>query len=278
MLTYNTLDKIMTSTTTYTYDANGDRISESIDNNNDVITDSVITYRYNLISQSYDSDNDGTFESVATYTYDGKGNGISQISDNNNDGIPDLYNIYTYDINGNKTSQSIDYEADGIFDEIYTYTYDANGKEIAYVHDSGGQGSFIDGFSYTYDDNGRLISETRFSPYQFFVTDYTYNANTFDVIKDLKIGVNGIDAPRAVNAADVAKLGNINILVESQIQSLLNITTFISNKAATFSLGTGGNQQTFLAINDAINGFSATNDAIIEITGFSGNLAMLAIV
>ncbi|WP_193198401.1 bluetail domain-containing putative surface protein [Nostoc sp. MG11] len=148
----------MTSTTTYTYDANGDRISESIDNNNDVITDSVITYRYNLISVSNYSDNDGTFESVATYTYDGK------------------------------------------------------------------------------------------------------------------------DTPRAVNAADVAKLGNINILVESQIQSLLNTTTFIANKAATFSLGRGDNQQTFLAINDAINGFSATNDAIIEITGFSGNLAMLAIV
>jgi serralysin len=113
-----------------------------------------------------------------------------------------------------------------------------------------------------------------------FIFEYLSDSllSNCDVIKDLKIGVDSINAPRAVNAADVAQLGNINTLAESQIQGLLNTTTFIANKAATFSMGTGANQQTFLAVNDAINEFSAANDAIFEITGFSGNLAKLAIV
>nr|WP_225225794.1 bluetail domain-containing putative surface protein [Komarekiella delphini-convector] len=113
-----------------------------------------------------------------------------------------------------------------------------------------------------------------------FIFEYVSDSllPNFDVIKDLKIGVDNINAQRAVNAADVVQLGNINALAESQIQGLLNITTFVANKAAIFSLGTGANQQTFLALNDAINGFSASNDAIIEITGFNGNLAKLAIV
>ncbi|MEH1900379.1 bluetail domain-containing putative surface protein [Nostoc sp.] len=48
--------------------------------------------------------------------------------------------------------------------------------------------------------------------------------------------------------------------------------------AATFTFGTGNNRQTFLALNDNINGFSALTDAVIEITGYKGNLTNLAIV
>ena len=35
--------------------------------------------------------------------------------------------------------------------------------------------------------------------------------------------------------------------------------------------------RTFLAINDGVAGFSAASDAILEITGFSGNLSQLPV-
>ena len=51
-----------------------------------------------------------------------------------------------------------------------------------------------------------------------------------------------------------------------------------ANGAATFSLGATGGTRTFLALSDGVAGFQAVNDAIVEISGFSGSLAALAIV
>ncbi|MBG1261186.1 hypothetical protein [Nostoc commune] len=60
----------MTSTTNYTYDANGKLIAQSIDSNSDGIIDSVITYSYNLTFFSNYSNRDGSPNSyVKTYTY-----------------------------------------------------------------------------------------------------------------------------------------------------------------------------------------------------------------
>ena len=56
----------MTSTTTYTYDVDGKVISERTDNNSDGITDSVITYRYDLTFNSLDNNGDGKFDYVNT--------------------------------------------------------------------------------------------------------------------------------------------------------------------------------------------------------------------
>ncbi|WP_375516011.1 hypothetical protein, partial [uncultured Nostoc sp.] len=60
----------MTSTTTYTYDADGKLISQSIDNNSDGTINSVITYGYNLTFVSNDNIGDDIFDYVETYTYD----------------------------------------------------------------------------------------------------------------------------------------------------------------------------------------------------------------
>ncbi|MCE2698144.1 MAG: bluetail domain-containing putative surface protein [Nostocales cyanobacterium LE14-WE4] len=46
------------------------------------------------------------------------------------------------------------------------------------------------------------------------------------------------------------------------------LAAFGSDYAAQFSFG----QRTFVAINDAIVGFNAANDAIIEVTGLTGTL------
>ncbi|BAZ45541.1 hypothetical protein NIES4102_25650 [Chondrocystis sp. NIES-4102] len=95
-------------------------------------------------------------------------------------------------------------------------------------------------------------------------------APDFDVIKDLKIGVDIIDAPSAVSADDVIEFGTI--AASSNPNTVL--ASLGANQATTYTYGTG----TFLVINDATIGYDATKDAMIEITGFTGNLDNLAIV
>ncbi|MEP0925408.1 cadherin-like domain-containing protein [Leptolyngbya sp. ST-U4] len=99
----------------------------------------------------------------------------------------------------------------------------------------------------------------------------------FDRITDLQIGTDIIDGPNVVSAANVVKLGAVSSLTETGIAAVLTAGTFKANDAAVFTSGTGGNTRTFVALNDNIDGFSATADAIVEITGYSGNLNSLAI-
>lgn len=116
---------------------------------------------------------------------------------------------------------------------------------------------------------------------------FVFNTNqdsllvSYDVIKDLQIGIDSIDGLTALSAAQVKELGNINGLVpknsgltEATLKIFLNSNNFLANGATTFTFGS----QTFLALNDNLAGFSASTDAIIEITDFSGNLANLSIV
>ncbi len=58
------------------------------------------------------------------------------------------------------------------------------------------------------------------------------------------------------------------------IAAKLTNTVFTANSAAQFTFGTGTNIRTFVAINDATAGFSATTDAIIEVTGLTGTLGL----
>ena len=97
---------------------------------------------------------------------------------------------------------------------------------------------------------------------------------SYDVIKDLQIGIDKIDGLTALSAAQVKELASVSSLTEANIKTLLNGTNFVANGTATFRVGT----QTFLALNDNLAGFSANTDAIMEITGFSGNLANLSII
>ncbi len=97
--------------------------------------------------------------------------------------------------------------------------------------------------------------------------------SNFDIITDLEIGTDTIEAPGKVDAADLKQLGAAASLSEASIQAVLTATDFVSNGAATFTQG----GSTFLAINDGTAGFSAATDAIIEITNFTGNLSDLSI-
>jgi Ca2+-binding RTX toxin-like protein len=98
--------------------------------------------------------------------------------------------------------------------------------------------------------------------------------SNYDVITDLAIGSDIIDGTDAVAAAQVKKLGSVSALTETAIKQVLTATNFSRFGASTFKFS----DRTFLALNDGTAGFSASNDSIIEITGFTGNLANLAIV
>ena len=92
---------------------------------------------------------------------------------------------------------------------------------------------------------------------------------SFDVITDFNATTGNdlflVTTARAgfTNAGAVATLDNAGIIAK------LTTTNFAANFAANFTFGT----RTFVAINDATAGFSATTDAIIEVTGLTGTLA-----
>ncbi len=98
-------------------------------------------------------------------------------------------------------------------------------------------------------------------------------ANTFDVITDLAIGTDQITSRNAVSAADVVQAGDAATLDEAGIQAVLSGDTMGASTAATFTFAT----RTFLVLNDTAVGYQQASDALIEITGFAGNLADLEI-
>jgi uncharacterized repeat protein (TIGR01451 family) len=102
--------------------------------------------------------------------------------------------------------------------------------------------------------------------------------DNFDLITDLVIGTDVIDGFNTVTAANIAKVGAVSALTQAGIATKLTNSTFGVNGAAVFTLETAANTRTFLALNDLNAGFSFNSDAIIEITGYSGNLNSLAIV
>jgi len=64
--------------------------------------------------------------------------------------------------------------------------------------------------------------------------------------------------------------GSVATLEATGIAGRLTPAVFAANSAAQFTFGT----RTFVAINDATAGFSATTDAIIEVTGLTGTLGI----
>lgn len=99
----------------------------------------------------------------------------------------------------------------------------------------------------------------------------------YDQITDFQIGIDTIDGPAAVTAANLRELGNSNSLDLADVAAVLSTTDFLASRAASFTVGTDAATRTFVALNNSQNGFQANLDAIIEITGYSGNLVDLAI-
>ena len=104
--------------------------------------------------------------------------------------------------------------------------------------------------------------------------------------------VDVIDGPSAIAAEAVQAAGTVATLDSEDIEAVLTEATFASEGAATFtiegvltedlsaSMGAAAKpeERTFLALNDEVAGFQAANDAVIEITGYSGSLTNMVII
>ena len=100
----------------------------------------------------------------------------------------------------------------------------------------------------------------------------------YDHITDFAIGMDKLDGPKVVSKVNLKELERVSALNQKRIAAVLTSENFKANGAATFLLGPGTTVRTFLVLNDKKAGFSSATDAIIEITGFTGNLTDLAII
>ncbi len=99
-----------------------------------------------------------------------------------------------------------------------------------------------------------------------------------DQISDLQIGSDRIDGPQAVAASALQELGSVASLSAGAIGGLLGAASFAAHGAASFSLASPAGLRTFLALNDGVAGFQAGQDALVEISGYSGDLTALAVI
>jgi len=94
--------------------------------------------------------------------------------------------------------------------------------------------------------------------------------NSVDVITDFNAAA-GNDLFLIATARSVfSNAGNVTTFDPTGITAKLTTVNFGANAAAQFTFGS----RTFVAINDATAGFSATTDAIIEVTGLTGTLSL----
>lgn len=95
----------------------------------------------------------------------------------------------------------------------------------------------------------------------------------FDQITDFQIGRDRLIGLHPASATEISNLGAVSSLDPDSLAALLTPDHFVANGAATFQF----EQRTFVALNDDLAGFQAERDLLIEITGFQGDLANLAI-
>lgn len=101
----------------------------------------------------------------------------------------------------------------------------------------------------------------------------TSNRPRFDHITDFSIGTDIIDGPSSVLRGQVNQLTEVADLNASTLSQHLSSQLFSANGAALFSYNDSTGERWFLALNDSTAGFSSTRDALIEITGFTGDLS-----
>jgi VCBS repeat-containing protein len=89
----------------------------------------------------------------------------------------------------------------------------------------------------------------------------------FDADEDLLVVTN---TPTAFTDGLSINTGNYSTLTSTAIASVLNSTNFTANSAALFTYGS----DTFIAINNATAGYSATTDALIKVTDFTGTFSI----
>ncbi|MCU0524478.1 MAG: M10 family metallopeptidase [Elainella sp. Prado103] len=115
-------------------------------------------------------------------------------------------------------------------------------------------GSALDNYIYSNLNNSRLFN--------------------YDVITDYASG-EIIDAPASViGTVLTASTGNITSLTAAKVSTLLNSGVFAANTARAFTVN--NLPGTFIALNDAVAGFTATSDSIIFLQNYTLGAATIA--
>ncbi|MDD1428820.1 calcium-binding protein, partial [Dolichospermum sp. ST_sed9] len=98
--------------------------------------------------------------------------------------------------------------------------------------------------------------------------------SNFDVITDFNATAGNDLFVISTTPTGFSNAGTVATLDTAGITASLTNTVLTANSAAQFTFGTGISTRSFVAINDATAGFSATTDAIIEVTGLTGTLGL----
>jgi Ca2+-binding RTX toxin-like protein len=115
-------------------------------------------------------------------------------------------------------------------------------------------GAGIDKFGY------KTLTDSLLANYDL-ITDF--NATTGNNLFLVTTARAGLTTGLTVNTLDAAGIG-----------AKLTTTNFAANYAAQFTFTSGTTTRTFVAINDAIAGFNASTDSIVEVTGLTGTLVI----
>jgi Ca2+-binding RTX toxin-like protein len=115
-------------------------------------------------------------------------------------------------------------------------------------------GTGIDKFGY------KTLTDSLLANYDL-ITDF--NATTGNDLFLVTTARAGFTTGLTVATLDAAGIG-----------AKLTTTNFAANYAAQFTFTSGTTTRTFVAINDAIAGFNASTDSIVEVTGLTGTLVI----
>jgi hypothetical protein len=97
-------------------------------------------------------------------------------------------------------------------------------------------------------------------------------------VTDFKIGIDTLNGPNSTSITPVVLATKASAFTSAAVGALLNNTTvFPASGASIFKVGAMDGERVFLALNSGSSAFSATEDSIIEITGYSGHLAQLRV-
>lgn len=168
-----------TSVTTYFYDAEGKRIREETDTDQDGVIDATLYYSYDDTGQLIEKRSEACGSSGITapdctwitYSYDEQGNLLIENSQNSGPGLAAMCQVHTYDEQGLlvRTEYRRWCQDDpSSLERTYTYEYDEAGL-VASLHYEGSSSSFTD--AYEYDADSHVSRET-----------FTHSDGTVDVI------------------------------------------------------------------------------------------------
>jgi len=153
------------------------------DSGNDGTIDGVKYFSYDSdgdsVSEEEDENNDGTNEFVKYYFVDTQGNVVKELEDNGPDGVIEHINYNTYS-NGLKVRVDYDNGNNGHIDKVNHRYHDAQGRTVRSEWDEGNDGSIDEINYFFYNSLGDMIrsevDEDNDGSIDLIETNYWYNA------------------------------------------------------------------------------------------------------